>query len=178
VDPLKVQAIKKIPPPMTLHQLQSLEGKAKFLRHFVLDYATRAHGFLRLLHHDIPFRWDEHAQAKFDDLKSTLSNSSLISPPDYDHDYILYLSVSVISVTGVLVQLGDIDGREHVIYYISENLSVPPLKYNHDEKLVLAVVLAFQKLRHYILLETTKVVADSNPMQYLLSRRQIHDKFS
>jgi hypothetical protein len=154
-----------------------LQGKAKFLRRFVPDYTTRAHGFLHLLHHDIPFRWDEHAQTAFDYLKSSLSNSPLISPPDYDRDYVLYLSASIISVAGVLVQLGD-DGREHVIYYISKSLLGPPLKYNHDEKPALAVVLAVQKLWHYIMLHTTKVVADSNPMQYFLSQRQIHGKFS
>jgi hypothetical protein len=54
------------------------------------------------LHHDIPFQWDEHAQTTFDDLKEALSNAPLISPPDYDHDYILYLSASPISVAGVL----------------------------------------------------------------------------
>jgi hypothetical protein len=101
--------------------------------------------FLRLLHHDIPFQWDEHAQTTFDDLKVALSNAPLISPPDYDRDYILYLSASAVSVAGVLVQLGD-DGHEHVIYYISKNISGPPLKYNHEEKLTLAVVLAVQKL--------------------------------
>jgi hypothetical protein len=52
------------------------------------------------------------------------------------------------------------------------------LKYKHEEKLPLAVVLIVQKLRHYILLRTTKVVTDSNPMKYLLSRRQVNDKFS
>jgi hypothetical protein len=46
VDPLKVQAITEIPPPRNLHQLQSLQGKANFLRRFVPNYATRAHGFL------------------------------------------------------------------------------------------------------------------------------------
>jgi hypothetical protein len=107
----------------------------------------------------------------------TLSNAPLISPPYYDRDYILYLSSSVVSVEGVLVQLGD-DGRKHVIYYINKNLSRPPLKYNHDEKLSLTVVLVVQKLCHYILLLTTKVIVDSNPMQYLLSRRQINGKFA
>jgi hypothetical protein len=160
VDPLKDQEITKIPPPQNLCQLQSLQGKTNFLRCFVLDYATHAHGFLRLLHNDIPFRWDEHAQTSFGDLKVTLSNAPLISPPDYDRDYILYLSASAVLVAGVLIQLGD-DGHEHVIYYISKKNSGPPLKYNHEEKLALAV----QKLRHYILLRTTKVVADSNPMQ-------------
>jgi hypothetical protein len=32
VDPLKVQAITEIPPPQNLRQLQSLQGKANFLR--------------------------------------------------------------------------------------------------------------------------------------------------
>jgi hypothetical protein len=96
---------------------------------------------------------------------------------DYNRDYILYVSTSAVSVARVLVQLGD-DNREHAIYYVSKNLSGPPLKYKHEEKLALAVVLAVQKLCHYILLRTTKVVADSNPMQYLLSRRQVNDKFS
>jgi hypothetical protein len=106
-----------------------------------------------------------------------LSNAPLISAPNYNRDYILYVSASAISVVGVLVELGD-DNHEHVIYYISKNLSGPPLKYKHEEKLALAVVLAVQKLRHYILLRTTKVVSDSNPMQYLLSRRQVNNKFA
>jgi hypothetical protein len=96
-----------------LRQLQSLHKKAKFLRRFVPDYATHANGFLRLLHHDIPFRWDEHAQTTFDELKAALFNAPLISPPDYDRDYILYLSASAISVELVLIQLED-DGHEDV----------------------------------------------------------------
>jgi hypothetical protein len=99
------------------------------------------------------------------------------SSPDYNHDYILYILASTISVGGVLIQIGD-DDREHVIYYISKNLLGPPLKYNHEEKLALAVILAIQKLHHYILVHTTKVIEDSNPMQYFLSHRQINGKFA
>jgi hypothetical protein len=62
VDPLKVQAITEIPPPRNLRQLQSLQGKANFLRRFVPDYAICAHGFHHLLCHDIPFHWDDYAQ--------------------------------------------------------------------------------------------------------------------
>jgi hypothetical protein len=65
----------------------------------------------------------------------------LISAPDYNRDYILYISASAVSVADVLVQLED-DNREHIIYYVSKNLSGPPLKYKHEEKLALAVVLA------------------------------------
>jgi hypothetical protein len=106
-----------------------------------------------------------------------LSNAPLISAPDYNRDYILYVSASTVSVEGFLFQLGD-DNREHAIYYVSKNFSGPPLKYKHEEKLALVVVLAVQKPHHYILLRITKVVVDSNPMQYLLSRQQINDKFA
>jgi hypothetical protein len=177
VNPLKVKSITEIPPPRNLRQLQSLQGKANFLRRFVLDYTIRAQSFLHLLRHDIPFHWDDYSQQSFDDLRAALSNAPLMSAPDYNRDYILYVSASAIPVVGVLIQLGD-ENREHVIYYISKNLSGPPLKYKHEEKLALAVVLAVQKLRHYILLRTTKVVADSNPMQYFLSRRKANDKFA
>jgi hypothetical protein len=62
-----------------------------------------------------------------------LSHALLISPPDYNLDYILYLSALVVSIVGVLVQLGD-DGHENVIYYISKILSGPPLKYNKQDR--------------------------------------------
>jgi hypothetical protein len=129
------------------------------------------------LHHKIPFHWDEHAQTAFDDLKETLSNAPLISPPEYNRDYILYILASSVSVGGVLIQIGD-DDHEHVIYYISKNLLGTPLKYNYEEKLSLSIVLVVQKLRHYILLLTTKVVADSNPMKYLLNHQKINCKFA
>lgn len=62
-------------------------------------------------------------------------------------------------------------------YYINNNLLGPSLSYNHDEKFALAGVFSIQKLRHYILSRTTKVVANSNPMIYLLSRRVINEKY-
>jgi hypothetical protein len=106
-----------------------------------------------------------------------LSNAPLISAPDYNRNYILYILALAVSTVGILVQIGD-DDHEHVIYYVIKNLSGLPLKYKHEEKLALTVILAVQKLSHYIMLHTTKVVADSNPMQYLLSRWQINGKFS
>jgi hypothetical protein len=106
-----------------------------------------------------------------------LYNTPLISSPDYNRDYILYISASTVSVAGILVQISD-DDHEHVIYYVSKNLSRPPLKYKHEEKLSLLFILAVQKMCHYILLRRTKVVANSNPMQYLLNHWKINGKFA
>ena len=88
LDPLKVQDILELPLPRTLRQLQSLQGKANFLRRFVPDYATTAHGFLRLLRSHTPFIWDTYAQEYFDALKHALTSAPLIRPPDFDRDFV------------------------------------------------------------------------------------------
>jgi hypothetical protein len=38
VDPLKIKAFLALPPPTNLTQLQSLQGKANFLRRFICNY--------------------------------------------------------------------------------------------------------------------------------------------
>jgi hypothetical protein len=55
VDPLKVEAIIQLPPPCTILQLQSLQGKANFLRCFIANYAEITKGFMHLLKKDVPF---------------------------------------------------------------------------------------------------------------------------
>ena len=58
---------------------------------------------------------------------------------------------------------------EHVIYYLSKGLVGIELRYPHVEKLALAAAFVVQRFRHYILLCTTTVISDANPMHYILS---------
>ena len=101
----------------------------------------------------------------------------MICPPEFDRDFTLYISASTYSIAGVLIQEDD-NAVEHVIYYVSKNLASPPVSYSHEEKLALAVMFSVQKLRHYILMRSTKVVTDSNPMAFLLSRRILNGKYT
>ena len=65
-----------------------------------------------------------------------------------------------------------------MIYYASKSLLDSKTRYSHVEKLALATVIAVQKFRHYILLRTTTVYADSNPMYYVLTRQVLEGKYS
>ena len=78
----------------------------------------------------------------------------MISPPDYSHDFILYVATSMETIGIVLVQ-EDEELQEHVIYYLSWNLIDAKIHYSHVEKLSLATVHVVQWLRHYILLHHT-----------------------
>jgi hypothetical protein len=126
VDPLKIKAILALPPPTNLTQLQSLQGKANFLRRFIYNYAEITKGFMRLLQKNTPFIWDDIAQWSFDALKHALTHAPLLHPSKYTRDYILYLAASASTIAMVLVQK-DPNNEEHVIYYLSKSLSGPEL---------------------------------------------------
>jgi hypothetical protein len=132
---------------------------------------------MRLLQKDAPFIWDDTAQRSFDALKHALTNTPLLHPPNYMKDYILYLAASTSTIAMVLVQ-EDTSGEEHVIYYMSKSLSRPELCYSHVEKLALVAIIVVQRFRHYILLRTTTVIADSNPMYHILTRQVLGGKYS
>jgi hypothetical protein len=101
VDPLKVEAILRLPPPRTIRQL--------FLRRFIVNYATITKGFMHLLKKETPFIWDERAQESFDALKKSLVSTPLLKPPEYD------------TIGMVLVQEDD-ELHKHVISYLSRTL--------------------------------------------------------
>jgi hypothetical protein len=177
VDPLKVEVILNLPPPSTLRQLQSLQGKANFLCHFIPNYAKITHGFTRLLKKDAEFVWDTVANNAFEALKLSLTRAMLLFPLDYSRDYFLYLATSEYTIGMVLVQEDD-KGDEHVVYYLSRSLTSTEIKYQHVEKLALVVVQVVQRFRHYILSQKTTVISHCNPMQHILTRQLLGGKYS
>jgi hypothetical protein len=177
LDPIKVEAILNLPPPSSLRQLQSLQGKANFLRCFILNYAKITHGFTCLLKKGSEFFWDKVANNAFEVLKLSLMKGPLLFPPDYSRDYFLYLAASEYAIGMVLVQEDD-NHDGHVIYYLSISLSSMEIKYQHVEKLALAVVQEFQRFRHYILSRKTTMISHCNPMQNILTRQLLGGKYS
>ena len=119
-------------------QIQKLQGKEKFLRRFIPNYAKLAKGYTRLLKKEVPFFWDQFAQASFDALKDSLMKASLMYAPDYQRDFNLYLAATYMTIAIVLVQ--EVDGIEHPIYYLSKNLNDTERKYSYVEKLALEFV--------------------------------------
>jgi hypothetical protein len=158
-------------------QLQSLQGKANFPRHFIANYVKITKGSMHLLKKDVPFYWDEAAQCSFQVLKCTLMSSPLLWPPNYNKYFLLYLVPAESTIDMVLVQEDDLL-EEHVIYYLSQGLVGPELNYSHVEKLALEVVHVVQRFRHYIFLCKTTVINIVNLFQYVLTRSIIDGNIS
>ena len=110
-----------------------------------------------LLEKNTLFLWDDQAQRDFDNLKHTLTNSQVLHPPNYSKEFMFYVATSTTTIGMVVVQ-EDLNGQEHVIYYLSKSLLDSETCYSHVEKLALATFIAVLCFRHYILLRTTIVL--------------------
>ena len=109
IDPLNIEAILALPALMNITELQSLQGKEKFLRHFFCNYAERTHGFMRLLKKDTPFAWDDFTQCAFDNLKHALIHAPVLQPPNYTKDHSLYVVASLSTIGMVFIQRDEHD---------------------------------------------------------------------
>jgi hypothetical protein len=177
VDPLKVEAILNLPPPYTLCQLQSLQGKENFLRLFIPNYVELNKGFTQLLKKGYDFVWDDTPNKAFEALKLAFTRTPLLFPLDYSQDYFMYLVASDSTIAMVLVQEDD-SHDDHVIYYLSWSLTTTETKYLHVEKLALAAVQDVQHFHHYNLLHKTTIISDCNPMQHILTRKLFRGEYS
>jgi hypothetical protein len=177
VDPLKVEAILNLPPPSTLRQLQSLQGKANFLHPFIPNYVEITRGLTRLLKKGFEFVWDTITNKVFEALKLSLTCALLLFPPNYSRDYFLYLAASDYTIGMVLVQDDDANDK-HVINYLIQSITPTETKYLHVEKLALAAVQAVQCFWHYILFGKTTVISNCNPMQHILTGQFLGGKYS
>ena len=59
---------------------------------------------MNLLKKNTPFFWDDQAQRTFDNIKHTLTHSSMIHPLDYSKDFLLYIVASATTISMLLVQ--------------------------------------------------------------------------
>ena len=103
IDPLKIAAILALPSPINITELQSLQGKEKFIHHFVCNFIEKTHGYMHLLKKDTPFLWDDQAERAFENLKHALIHSPMFHPPDYSKFFLLYVDASTTTIGMVLV---------------------------------------------------------------------------
>ena len=100
---------------------------------------------MHLLKKEVPFYWDERAQRCFEVLKKAFPSAPVLSPPDYNRYFIMFLAALESTIGMVFVQK-DENIKEHAIYYLRKSLIDVDLSYAHVEKLALMVVHATQGL--------------------------------
>src|SRR5207244_13017254 len=109
--------------------------------------------FYKLLKKQDKFQWTLEAQQAFDELKKFLTNPPMLVPPMPEEPLLLYIAAMshVVSTTIVIERQeeGHIQKVQRPVYFVSEVLSEPKIRYPHVQKILYAVLITSRKLVHY-----------------------------
>jgi len=169
VDKAKIELIESLPPPTTVKGVRSFLGHAGFYRRFIKDFSKIARPLCNLLVHDTAFVFDDACLRAFETLKTCLSTTPIIQPPDWSLPFELMCDASDHAIGAVLGQ--KVGKASHVIYYASRTLHDAQLNYTTTEKELLAVIFALEKFRSYLLGSKVIVYTDHSALKYLLSKK-------
>ncbi|KAG9442204.1 hypothetical protein H6P81_018058 [Aristolochia fimbriata] len=167
IDQNKIDAIQKMPEPRNITELKSFQCHLAYIRRFISNLAERYQPVSRLMKKDTPFEWDESCRNAFNNIKVYLTKPSVLVAPIVDRPLLLYIASQEKSVGALLAQC-DEDNKERSLYYLSRTLVGAELNYTPIEKTCHALIFAIQKLRHYLLAQSTNLILRADPMKYII----------
>jgi len=161
----KLDTIQDWPTPHCLCDVRAFFGLASYYRRFVKDFATIAEPLSRLTRKNAPFIWTDETQESFDKLKRALLDAGTLAYLHPDIPCILDTDASDVAVGAVLSQV--IDGVERPIAFYSRVLNGAQMNYCPTRRKLLAVVVALQHFRHYLLGAKVILRTDHHSLKWL-----------
>eukprot|EP00253_Pinus_taeda_P029469 PITA_29469 len=150
IDPERIQAILQIPYPRNTKELQAFLGRINFLRRFIPNLAELVRLLGNMLKKDAKVRWSLEAKQAFESIKTPLTQTPVLTSPQFDRDFIIFSFASEHTIAAVLLQKYD-QGNEKPIAFFSPALRDAPLKFQIMEKQAYALVKPIKDFKIYIL---------------------------
>lgn len=164
-NPRKITAIMDLPSPKNAREVQQLTGRIAALTRFISKSTDKCLPFYKLLRRNKKFEWDSRCEESFKELKQYLLTPPVLSKPEQGETLYLYIAVSGLAVSGVLVP--EDRGEHKPIFCISKMLDDAETRYPTMEKLALAVITSARKLRPYFQPHSV-VVLSNHPLRTIL----------
>ena len=143
-------------------------GLAGYYKRFVEGFSILAGPITKLLRKGVDFKWDEHCQRAFMELKRHLTSAPILTLPSGEGGFVIYSDASYQGLGCVLMQHGK------VIAYASRQLRPNEVSYPVRDLELAAVVFALKIWRHYLYGETFQIFTDHKSLKYLMSQRELN----
>ncbi|XP_022041064.1 uncharacterized protein LOC110943634 [Helianthus annuus] len=160
-NPEKTQAVAEMRSPRSLKDIQQLNGRLIALNRFLSKVADRTLPFMKVLKDCLQtdrYRWTSEAETAFREMKDYICKLPALATPVPGEDLLLYLSASKTTISAVMMVERE---EKHIpIYFISRTLKGPEERYMPLEKLALALVFAFRRLRRYFQAHKVTLITD------------------
>eukprot|EP00253_Pinus_taeda_P008794 PITA_08794 len=150
IDTERIQAILQIPYPRNIKELQAFLGKINFLRRFIPNLAELIRLLRNMLKNDAKVRWSLETKRAFESIKAALTQTPVLTSPQFHNDFIIFSFASEHTIAAVLLQKDD-QGNEKPIAFFSRALRDAPLKYQIMEKKAYTLVKGIKDFIVYIL---------------------------
>ena len=164
MDPTKIQCIRDWPVPRNVKGVRGFLGLTGYYRKFIKDYGRIAKPLTELTKKD-GFKWSTGAQQAFEELKTKLSTYPVLTLPDFSKEFVVECDASGRGIGAVLMQ------EKKPIAYFSKALAPSTLTKSVYEKEIMALVLAVQHWRHYLMGRPFKVYTDHKSLRHILQQR-------
>lgn len=170
----KLKAVENYPEPKNVHQVRQFLGLINYFRKFIKNCALIAKPLTKLLKKDVSWEWGADQISAVNKLKHELLLNALLKIYDPKLPTILYTDASRDGVGCILTQITDTG--EKPIHFYSRQTSNEEKKYHSFELEFLAIIVALQKFRHYLLGSTFKIYTDCNAVKYTLNKKEINSR--
>jgi hypothetical protein len=164
-EPSKVQAVLDWPVPQSLKALRGFLGLTGYYRRFIKHYGLISKPLTQLLKKGVQFQWTSVAQTAFDTLKQALVQAPVLAVPNFSQQFVLETDASDLGIGAVLMQNG------HMISYLSQTLSPRNQALSTYEKECMAILLAVDKWRPYLLAQEFFIKTDHRSLLYLTEQK-------
>ena len=167
-EPPKLEAVRMFPISQTKKQVRTFLGLSGYYRKFIRNYAAVAVPLTDLTKKSAPIKveWSAECEQAFETLKQRLCSAPVLRSPDFEKEFILQTDASERGIGAVLSQK-DENGEDHPIAFFSRKLLEREEKYATVEKECLAIKLACQAFRVYLLGRPFLIETDHRALEWL-----------